>query len=168
MDTFLELTWRSGTPPLDGYTLAPDDLLPIDQLSVALDEVLKCLIAVPRVARADVNELADWHEHDGYITSSRPTTWEKMEAFASSPSALYAGREPDEYVRRAYYDKAGSFLLRVWTPDEDDDPDMYPGRWGHFDISAPMPCPSIVKEKLVGLSLSISLARGYFDKCYAG
>lgn len=168
MDTFLDSAWRSGAPPFDGGTLAPDDLLPIERVAEALRRALTCLAAFPGLADGELRALADWHEHDGYISSSQPCTWKEMEAFVSSAAALYSGRERDEYVRRAYFDTAGRFLLRVWIPEEDDDPDQRPGRWGHFDISSPRNRLATIEEALAGVNVSITDARSYFDNRYAG
>ena len=166
MDEMLINAWRSAAPPFDGATARPADLLPLVYLSSALRSLVEALHR--RHGNATLLRLDDWHEHDGYVTSSRPITWQELVAITATPEALYEQRPGDDHVRLAVYESTGRFMLRIWIPDEDDDLDMYPGRWGDFDLTA---SESYLQEIMAATSvgaLSISPATRYFEKRFAG
>jgi hypothetical protein len=91
----------------------------------------------------DLATFADWHEHDGYLTSRQGTTWKTLEQVLASEQSLYESRTGETFVRQSYYPTDDTFLLRIYVLDEDEDSD-YPGRWGDFGSPAFL-------VKLVGL-----------------
>lgn len=119
---------------------------------------------------ASLVEVEDWHEHDGYVTSPRPCSWEALEESLRSDSALYEARHDDIYVRRAFYPEDDLFLLRFDLLDEDDD-EHYPGIWGDFDLCAEGPLLAELRARLqaqLSVDLVIEPAKAYFDRGYAG
>ena len=115
MDETLMKAWRSGTAPFNGATARPSDLLPLADLS----SVLRLLVATlhQRHGNTALLRLDDWHEHDGYVTSAKPITWQELAATTATPEALYEQRPRDGHVRSAVYESTGCFLLRIWVPD---------------------------------------------------
>ncbi|WP_133239336.1 hypothetical protein [Microvirga sp. KLBC 81] len=167
MDTTLEALWRTGKKPFE-LTLHADDLLPIKQLQEALSEIVGILKKI--YSNQAMNYFDDWHEHDGYVTSSSPTTWEELERIISSEEILYAERNGDTYVNSAYYPASCDFLLRFEILDEDDDKN-YPGKWGEFDITSSPAIIKLIQSHLTAPAvekLTTSLATDYFQKRYAG
>jgi hypothetical protein len=134
VDSPLHHALATGSPPFDGQTLCPSDLLPLDKLAPILATVVTCLRARWPAEKPLRHE--DWHEHDGYITSSMPSTWTDLAALFASSESLYSGCPRDDFVRVGIYAMNAGFYLRVWVPDEDDDPEFRPGRRGTFDLSA--------------------------------
>jgi hypothetical protein len=168
MDQELFERWKEGRPPFDEAVLRLDDLLPVHELRAALRNVvddLKRTLGEPVLIGVE-----DWHEHDGYITSGRATTWSEIDRALESDELLYDARHTDAYVHRAFYVAGGRFLLRFDLLEKDED-ELYPGLWGTFDLSASQ---LMVEEILKGLPDQVRLkvvvegAKQYFDRNYAG
>ena len=162
VDSYLQQSLSTGSPPLGGQTTYPPDLVPLDRLASILTVVVTCLQAKSPAEALLRHE--DWHEHDGYITISKPCTWAELVALVASPETLYASRPDDDFVRIGVYAPNGAFYLRVWVPDEDDDPQYYPGRWGTFDLSASKELLVEVARVLPGQELSRSASKAFFEQ----
>jgi hypothetical protein len=91
--------WRSVAPPFDGLVLCLEDYLPLADLRVAL----RVSVAKLKAAYGDVELTAfdDWHQHDNYITESRPASWREVDDVLASDRSLYEVRDGDDYVHRA-------------------------------------------------------------------
>ena len=124
MDANLNSRWKAAEPPFGFECLHPDDLVRVAELRRALRFVIDQLRA--STSECPLRSLEAWHDHDGYVTSSHPTSWEAMDPVLESDAQLYAGRHGDTYVHRAFYAENHSFLLRFDVLDEDED-DQYPG-----------------------------------------
>jgi hypothetical protein len=166
MDDTLLKAWTNTTSPFDGEALCLRDLVPIERLS----QLLSVTVGALRVEFGDsilaVN--SDWHEHDGYVSPSEPTDWEFLGELAASPTALYDHRPGDDFVRLAFFDSRCRFLLRIWIPDENDDPDQYPGKWGTFDLSSSATVIQTITQLLPTAELAVCDAKSFFSKRYAG
>jgi hypothetical protein len=162
MDDPLHIAMTNGAKPFAGSTLHLSDLIPLSALQALLAEVVAYLKS--ENPEATLLRHADWHEHDGYLTASSPTTWEELVSLASSEESLYYQRPGDDFVQIGIYEANGAFYLRINVIEEDDDPEQYPGRWGSFDVSAPEPLLSKLKNALQCDSLALSQARFYFQQ----
>ena len=166
MDDTLQKAWINAAPPFNGETACLPDLVPIEHLSGLLSVVVKALQR--EVECSTLKVVSDWHEHDGYISSSQSTDWQSLAELVASPTALYEQRPADDLVRLAFFDPHRRFLLRVWIPDEDDDPEQYPGRWGTFDLSGSSILVRAIAQELPEDRLLFCDAKSFFDKRYAG
>jgi hypothetical protein len=166
VDQKLQHAWHTEARPFDGKTLHLADLVPLDRLSLLLSAAVTALRRA--YENASLLSLADWHEHDGYITSAHPITWQELEAIASSVATLYERRPGDDFVRLGFYEASGTFFLRVWVLDEDDDRDNYPGKWGNFDLSASEALLQVVASSVPSESFLFSPALKYFNERFAG
>lgn len=168
MDEQLFKRWQSGAKPFDGSTLLPDDLLPLSDLRVALAAIAGTL--KKNCPDVQLRVLHDWHMHDGYITSSQPTGWEKLDNMLKSDESLYEARCGDDYVYLAFYPDNLAFLLRLYVLDEAEELGRQ-GWWGTFDLTATLGDLQRVKKKLPDQILSKlgqTDAKIYFDRFYAG
>jgi hypothetical protein len=116
MDIYLYDAWRTSKKPFAEGALHPINDLPLDELS----RLLSIIVTSLQLEYADVSllHLSDWHEHDGYITQSKPTEWGALLAFVASSESLYESGHQDEYVRWGFYEPQGTFYLRIWIPSE--------------------------------------------------
>jgi hypothetical protein len=162
MDEPLFRAWSDGLPPFDGVTLRSADLVPLELLFHMLSETIGFLRE--KFPEAKLLRHDDWHEHDGYITSSVPTDWGEVSGLITSATALYEQRPGDDFVRIGIYEPQGAFYLRIGVPDEDDDPELYPGRWGMFDVSAAEPLIAELKSVLRWDGLETSDTMAYFNE----
>jgi hypothetical protein len=161
MDEFLERACSRASKSFDGFTLFPKDLLPLTELASALAATVDFLQT--KFPAAELLRHADWHEHDGFITSSAASSWAEVSMIVASPDSLYASRVGEDFVRLGIYERTGSFYLRIWVPDEDDDPEQYPGRWGSFDLSSSHNLVNQVASSLTIPGLETSEAKSYFE-----
>jgi hypothetical protein len=166
VDDTLQKAWINAASPFNGETACLPDLVPIEHLSGLLSVVVGTLRK--EVECSSLAVVSDWHEHDGYISSSQSTDWQSLAELVASPTALYEQRPGDDFVRVAFFDRDLQFLLRVWIPDENDDPDQYPGRWGTFDLSGSSMLVRTIAHALPGDKLLFCDAKSFFDKRYAG
>ena len=181
-DPLLESLRKKGAAPFDQQVLHPDDWLPIDELRSSLATVMNVLRG--QYPSAKLFGLDDWHEHDGYISPSRSSSYAEIESAFSTEKALYDARHGNYRVFRAFYSETGDFLFRFCVNDEDDD-EQYPGIWGSFDVSGSVallesirarltPYPNSEKKRLpVGMvpqetKIVIEDAAAWFDRTWAG
>ena len=168
MDSYLTNSWKEKVSPFNGEILFCDDLLPIKSLHLILINIvvdLKENFLDKLLIKCD-----DWHEHDGFISTSSQTDWRETGALFESEMTLYNSRHRDTFVRKAIYTQSGDFLLRYYILDENEDFE-YPGIWGDFDITA---SPHVIREICMRIedlkkeNMSIADAKSYFDKHYVG
>ncbi len=167
MDQELEEYRQKSATPFNGATLATSDYIPLSELRSVL---LSMLPILKEYFSEGIRKLDDWHEHDGYITTSSDATWNELDLACISEEALYASRPGDTYVRRAYTDRSYKFLLRYSVMDKDEDPQQYPGIWGDFDLTGDSKLVEKVHAILASFcgKLVVKNAKEYFDKNYAG
>jgi hypothetical protein len=167
MDQVLYNQWKSQGLPYNGVTLSFSDLIPLDNLVPLIQDVITLLKDL--TIDTELYAHSDWHEHDGYITSSQIIDWEAVFRISQSGEALYENRPGDTYVRWAIYPSDLSFLLRIHILDEDED-ELYPGRWGDFDITSDISLIDKIQETLSSpdSSLTIEPAMTFFDRRFAG
>lgn len=168
MDRELDARWRSKHSPFDGDIIYLDDYIPIALLRTTLVSLVAILRQHTHVT--SLYSLPDWHEHDGYIFSRQPTTWQSVEQLLDSDQSLYDARTGDTFVRVTFYPSDHSFLLRIYVMDENEEPE-YPGRWGNFDLSGTPNLLALVRAHLPELIQHVlrqEPSGSYFDQSYAG
>lgn len=86
MNQSLTVRWKAVQQPFDGSVLwlcepilIADLLLPV---ALIIDELHRIY------GNEDLNKIADWHEHDGYINVSSPSSWQELKKFVNSPEDL--------------------------------------------------------------------------------
>jgi hypothetical protein len=174
MDIEFERRWRHGLPPFDGATLYSPEGIPLPALRSALQMVVAHL--QPLYSQARMFRLSDWHEHDGILLEAKPSSWEEINLMLASEKAFYAFSEGDTYVRSAFFPEERDFYLRVYIPDDWDNPfyahdDPKLIRYGEWDIS----CTEVLASRLtIALQqeetrlLTKQPAKEYFDSRYSG
>ena len=169
MNEALEQRWRDGSAPFDGQTMAfrSEDLTPLPALRLAL------LAVVSRLRQswpdAVLCTLDDWHEHDGFVSRAKLTSWQGFCSALASEEALLTLSTGESHVRRAFFPQTYDFYLRAYVPaDYDSD---YPERRGDFDLT----CARRLAAELADLAASASDlpvarhgAKDFFDRRYGG
>jgi hypothetical protein len=87
MDTYLYHTWQSVKPPFAEDTLYCKDELPLYELACLLSALVSSLSK--EHGDAPLLHMADWHEHDGYITPKQIVEWELLGSIVASPEMLF-------------------------------------------------------------------------------
>ena len=169
MNEALEQRWRQTAAPFDGLTVAfaSEELMPLPLLRQAL------LAVIPALQRHwptdNLFVLDDWHEHDGYVSMARPTTWSELLQRCGTNAKTMAFTHGDWEVRRAVFSEDYGFYLRVYVPAEDDND--YPERRGRFDVTC---APELAGElaglaaSAIGLPVTEFEAKAFFDRRYGG
>lgn len=168
MDTNLQPLWQSNSSLFDGNCLYLGDFVPITNLRLFLLATLNEL--KPMIINGQLFKFDDWHEHDGYVSTSTLISVREFQETMTSDDVFYASRHGDTYVRWAFYPKDIAFLLRYYILDKDED-SLYPGIWGTCDFAA----NDQTLEKIRGLAddvlakvVRMGKAKAYFDRNYAG
>jgi hypothetical protein len=165
MDEELTQRWKSRLEPFNGVTLE----LPSPGLSLAdLRSVVETVVAVLKNGAVSVSlmTLADWHQHDAYVSQATPSRWsELLEALASDEAFLQIW-PGDTFVRRAYFPSHRGWYLRIWFDDDDElDSQNRPTR-GNFDVTGPEQLAAAIQGRVSGLMRHP--AAEFFDHNYAG
>jgi hypothetical protein len=132
VDEELDRRRRNGEPPFDGLTVTVEHLLPLPCLRQALISVVRRLRQ--EWPRSNLYSLHDWHEHDGWISPAKPSSWQEVEALLASEDALRRSAPGDTYVRLAFFPEGREFYLRWYVP-ADYDQDSLSDWTGHFDLT---------------------------------
>lgn len=169
MNEALYQRWKRASPPFDGQTVmfASEELTPLPALRQAL------LVIVPalqqRWSEAKLFMLDDWHEHDGYVSIARPTTWRELLERLGTNEETMAFTHGDWDVRLAFFPEDYGFYLRVYIPTEDDND--YPEQRGSFDVTCAVELASEIAglaASASGLSVAESKAKAFFDLYFSG
>ena len=165
MDGILETLWQDGEKPFHGETIYPLDDVFVRDAIVAIPSALNHIARYYPGSRLFAFD--DWHEHDGFIVSAKPTTLDEIRRQLATPESYISSHSDDTAVYRAIYSDSRDFLLRysLWDDDQHQDAADREVHWtftgfGH-DLS----------EMMKGWSL-YNLAREpsakYFRDRYAG
>ena len=169
MDGELERRWRVGAPPFDGQTVSSDtkDLTPLTPLRQALLAIVSVL--QERWPDAGLSTLDDWHDHDGYVSGGKPTSWANLTAALASDALALALSRRDYLVRMAFFPPTYAFYLRIYVPDASDND--YPERRGNFDVTCAPELAAELEEcaaSASGLAMTLQDAKSFFDLRYSG
>ncbi len=120
MDDTLEPLWQNGEKPFHGETIYPVDDVFVRDAIVAIPSVLRHIALY--YPGNTLFALDDWHEHDGFIDSARPTTLDDLRKQVATPESYVANHSDDHVVYRAIYPDSLDFLLRysLWEADKPD------------------------------------------------
>ena len=168
MDRQLDARWRARQSPFDGDILYLDDLIPIEALRTALLSVVHVL--EQNYGTEHLYALADWHEHDGYLTQRSYTTWQALGQTLANEQSLCDCCAGEKFVRRLFYSSDTKFVLRIYVLHKDEEDD-HPGLWGDFDLSGPRNILEIVSRGLPETTQNLMRfrpAQVHFDERYAG
>ncbi len=132
MDMNLNNCWKSAARPFDNMSLCLNGLVEIGELREAIRSIVTVLNEKHKDQELLVND--DWHEHDGFITQNRKTTWHSIKRTIKSNELLYESREGGLCVYTLVFNEDRDFALRYYVLDEDDD-EEYPVTWGDFTLS---------------------------------
>jgi hypothetical protein len=171
MDAEIFRRYRQGLPPFDGLRLGLSPFRPLSDY-LPMPTLRRALIAVAHRLQqeqpdAPLYTFHDWHEHDSYINQAHLTSWQELWARLDSDDALYASRSRDTHVSIATYPEDCSFYFRFHVLDEDEEPDLYPGKWGWFDVTCAEPLARALVEALrsEGIDrITAESAKAYFDR----
>ena len=158
-----------GVSPFDGQTVAieAENLTPLPPLRQALSAVVSLL--QQRWPNAVLLSLDDWHEHDGYLTGGKPTSWTALASALASEDSLVTLSTNVWEVRKAFFPETNDFYLRIYVmTDLDDD---YPEPCGDFDVTcAPTLAAELAESVLNATSLPVARqeAKIFFDQRYGG
>jgi hypothetical protein len=168
MDLEFEHRWKAGLPPFDGSTLCLEDLLPLSRLQPVLQLVVARLRQFQ--PERELFSLLDWHEHDGFVNAAEDTSWEDLEWIVSSRYRLLGACTGETYVRKGFFPADRDWYLRVYVPDDSDQPPDVPERVGDSDLTCSPVLSAEIRqdaEASTGVSLVLDGAKRYFDQ-YSG
>ena len=168
MDQLLRPLWLANSPPFAGNCLYLDDLVPITSLRRFLQVTFQQL--QPAIRDGQLFKFADWHEHDGHLSSRERVSVSSVEAALASDNSFYASRHGDTFVHWAFYPEDTLFLLRYYILDEGED-EQYPGIWGTCDLTADnhtLAQVHILADERIVSVLRVGKAKDYFDQNFAG
>lgn len=167
MDRELEQRWRTACRPFDEAILRHEDLLPLSRLRADAEAVVKLLASQTLIH--SLRTLDDWHEHDGYITTYSVVDWAELERVVSTEASMFASRQGEDHVRRAFYPEDATWLFRFYLLDQDED-ELHPGIWGTLDLSGSGElCERALNTITTGRTdVTLGRAKQYFDHAYAG
>jgi hypothetical protein len=164
MDGALLTRWKAGITPFDDRVVISEELTVGDLLPL-LAAVVSALWHAHH--DAELCTLLDWHEHDGYVTSAEPASWDQVVAAVATVSDLIAWSSDDTFVRRLVYAADFSFVLRWCVSSEPDDFGLPPGQpAGQFDVTGSATVVDLV-ARLVP-NARVERARTFFDHAWAG
>lgn len=169
MDRELAERLAATAPPFSGVCLYPDDSLKITDLVKVLGAVCDCI--KEEFGDIGIRSLDDWLIHDGWLSSSKRSSWEEIENAIQSEESIYNYRHEDDFVYRAFYPEDFSFLLRFDVFDEDDEDEEYPGIWGTFDICGPNDWVQVLHQRLTLIASTefvVESAKHFFDRLVSG
>jgi hypothetical protein len=158
MNELLDKHWREGKPPFNGHVLVVDRELSPDELVVALGETVRALRAMYPSRQLRVNE--DWHDHDGFINSDKPGTWDELASWTTSVASIKASCSDDWMVHTLIFPTSLDFCLRYWF--EQDSHDSIESTCC-FDFCADDRTLRRVADSLVARGLPASTAQGATD-----
>jgi hypothetical protein len=106
----------SVLPPFDGTCIHS-----IRDLSLTeLRELLVATASILSKSFPDIHSSHDWHEHDGFLSDSKPDSWIAVSSACSTDRTLFDSRGDDMKVRIALFPPTFDWLLR-YNIDEDDE-----------------------------------------------
>jgi hypothetical protein len=161
--------WTLRQHPFDGLAVSPagEDLVPLSTLCPALRYLVERLQSM--YGDRMLSTAPDWHEHDGYVSEARPSTWEEVCSWLTSEDTLHLASQADTYVRTAIIPEGAEFYLRIYIPDESDHD--YPEPRGTFDLTCSEEVArslAAAVESCMGLRLTCEPAKQFFDRSYGG
>jgi len=169
VDPEFEGRWRDGRKPFDGRTLVTP-LITIDLLLAVARTVVMGLRA--QRPAASLRTLDDWHEHDGYVTSTEPASWDDVEAAIANKASFIEWTSDDDFVRRAWRDSDGTFYLRWFRYDESigTPPPDYPPVGGSLDLTGATAMVEALSCQLDPLDVGIQIVDpvAYFTDGWSG
>ncbi|PJZ64106.1 hypothetical protein CH371_19775 [Leptospira wolffii] len=161
MDEALFERYKRKSPPFDGEVIHTINQIPFDALCICLQLILNNLSLL-----GNIRMLADWHEHDGYVSISDKIDKTNLLTLISSNQSIYESRDGDDLVRRGIYTDEFRFYLRYYITTNEENEQVC----GDFDLS--MDNNSIDKMiellKAIDIPIRRSNALEYFDQRYAG
>jgi len=113
-------------------TLFVEAMVPIEVLRRALCIAIEIL--AEHFAGEGLHVGYDRHEADGVITKFTPKMWSDVKTLIATDESLYQARSGEILVSIGVYSESVGFYLRSYIMEEDED-EMYPGRWGDLELS---------------------------------
>lgn len=152
--------------PFDGLTIAaPDDWLRAPLAWQAVSAILHWLHA--RDAKASVFRIEDWHEHDGYVNTAAPTSWDALLAMCASTESLVNSGSDDTYVRIGVFPERRDWYFRFCVEYESEEV----GHVIHFDFTSDHPLAmelkAMLESKVFG-DCVVENASQYFGTSWGG
>ncbi|WP_119321561.1 hypothetical protein [Capsulimonas corticalis] len=174
MDQDFDQRWRAAATPFDGVTIYSAGCAPLAELRYTLNAVFNILRE--QSPNAELFNLSDWHEHDGYVNEATPSSWNELQSYLISTDALKGLSTGETYVRIAIFSKHRDFLLRVYIPDAYDNPhfgydDPNLVDCGIFDFTSTEPLALRIRDAAMDAGASdirMMPAKEFFDKGYGG
>jgi hypothetical protein len=164
MDAILEPLWRAGEKPFHGTTIFPTENVYVRDAVVAMSSAYDHIALYYPSAR--LFALEDWHEHDGYISPSKPTSLAELREQVGSPESYVRSHSDDSAVYRAIYPESLDFVLRycLWDDDSAGSADREV-QWSFTGYGHAIP---ELRKRWQQFSLSEEPSAEYFQSRYAG
>ena len=165
MDATLEPLWKTGEKPFDGETVYPlDDVFVRDAVVAipsALDHIAQCY------PTNQLFSLDDWHEHDGFVVSAKPTNIEALRAQVATLDSYVANHSDDFAVYRAIYPESLEFLLRYCLYDAHDRDQDASDREVHWTFTGGGHDVAELAKRWASYNLEVTSSAKYYRERYA-
>jgi hypothetical protein len=169
MDDEFVRRWRTDLPPFDGVALSLPDLLPLSRLQPIVQTTVESLHR--RFADEGLYTLHDWHEHDGWASPTKPSRWEALTWIVSSRHTLRDACTGETFVLTGFFPESREFYLRIYIPDEYEQPATGTEWMGDFDVTCAESQADLIgaiAQSLSGVTLLREPASRFFGRSWAG
>ena len=153
-------------PPFDGSCIHNTGALTLSQLRELLIETIASLES----RYPEIQLFHDWHEHDGFVVKSKPTSWVTINAALATVETLFDSRDDDLAVRIALHPPNFEWLLR-YNIDPDNESD-YNTATCDFDLTVSRNASTQTAADSLELRFATTLERcesiSWFQSNYGG
>jgi hypothetical protein len=117
---------------------------------------------------ANLLMIADWHEHDGWLTEAQPATWQDLSGLVESDESLALACTDETLVSLGFFPEQRNFYLRIYVLAAEDNQKLgsAPFRYGRFDLTTSESLATLLSEQvpeLTGVELASHPAKAFFD-----
>lgn len=165
MDCTLEPLWQTGEKPFHGKTIYPADDVFVRDAIVAIPSALDHIAQNYPTDRLFAFD--DWHEHDGFVVSSKPTTLDAIREQVTTPDSYVSNHSDDFAVYRAIYPDSLAFLLRYSLYDAHDRDQGASDREVHWTFTGHGPDVAEMTKRWDSYNLEVASSANYYRERHA-
>ena len=165
MNSELDARWRNAVMPFNEDVLLIEEVedLSLEQLKSVLSLIVEDL--QNHWKHAELAQVTDWHEHDGYLEAGTAINWGEIRDWLESTESLRAASPSEQYVNRGVFPLGFEWYLR-FTIDDDDPEELFCS----VELTGSNDLLNRVARKMnddLSVSTTRQPARDYFDRISA-
>lgn len=160
MDNEIFNRYLNNLSPFNGITLYPQ------KNSISLTQLvqsIKCIDDFCNDKKKILYKVADWFDHDGFLTVKQNIPNGYLKKFAKDEETLYLNRHGDWKVYWGFYDNSLTWYFRIYIYEKEDR--EVESNDGTFDITILNTSSNLklILEKEVGIKIQESPGIEYFN-----